>query len=61
MTEEAKRKISEAMKSLRKVSNPWKSGQTYVEPYYIYRKDIVRTAQIKESAEQGRNIPALSK
>ena len=32
-----------------------RSCHMIIEPYYIYRKDIVRTAHIKESAELDRN------
>jgi len=52
MTEEAKKKISDKMKAIRLVSNPWKSGQTYEERFGIEKGSILREKRAKAMKER---------
>lgn len=52
MTEEAKKKISDKMKAVRLVSNPWKSGQTYEERFGIEKGSMLREKRAQVMKER---------
>lgn len=52
MTDEAKKKISDKMKAVRLVSNPWKSGQTCEERFGIEKGSMLREKRAQAMKER---------